>query len=122
MINWNNYPNFSANELRCKETGEIAMDVDFMDRLQALRTEFGKRMPITSGYRSAKHSVERNKAKPGTHTQGKAVDVAVMGEDALELVRLALSYGFTGIGISQKAGGARFVHLDTAPRKAIWSY
>lgn len=93
-----------------------------MDRLQRLRTAFGKRMPITSGFRSTKHSVERRKAKPGAHAQGKAVDVALMGEDALELVRLALSFGFTGIGISQKAGGARFIHIDTLPRKAIWSY
>lgn len=122
MINWQNYPNFSPDELRCKETGELAMDADFMDRLQSLRTEFGKPMAITSGFRSAKHSAERKKAKPGAHAQGKAVDVAVMGEDALELVRLALSFGFTGIGVSQKAGGARYIHLDTAPRKAIWSY
>lgn len=121
-MNWHNYPNFSPDEFRCKETGELAMDTDFMHRLQALRTEFGKPMTITSGFRSAKHSAERKKAKPGAHAQGKAVDVAIMGEDALELVRLALSFGFTGIGVSQKAGGTRFIHLDTAPRKAIWSY
>lgn len=121
-MDWKNYPNFSPKELRCKETGELAMDQAFMERLQALRTELGKPMLITSGFRSAKHSAERRKAKPGAHAQGKAVDIAVMGEEALELVRLALSFGFTGIGISQKAGGARFVHLDTLPRKAIWSY
>lgn len=121
-MDWKNYPNFSPDELRCKETGELNMDRDFMDRLQRLRTAFGKRMPITSGFRSQKHSVERRKVLPGSHTQGKAVDIAIVGEDALELVRLALGFGFTGIGISQKAGGARFVHIDTLPRKAIWSY
>ncbi len=121
-MNWKNYPNFSPDELRCKETGELAMDEDFMDRLQALRTEFGKPMTITSGFRSAKHSAERRKAKPGAHAQGKAVDIALMGEDAYELVNLAVRFGFTGIGVSQKAGGARYIHLDTAPRRAIWSY
>lgn len=99
----------------------------FMDRLQALRTEFGKPMIIASGYRGRNHPDEINKPRPGTHSLGCAVDVRIRGEDALTLVALAVKHGFTGVGISQK-GNLRFIHLDDAPsqpwrpRPHIWSY
>ena len=122
MIDWSKYPNFTEAEFRCKETGEINMDEDFLARLQTLRTEFGKPMVITSGYRSPRHSIERRKAAPGPHTTGKACDVALGGAAAYELISIALRLGFTGIGVSQKAGGPRFIHLDTMTRTAFWSY
>ena len=121
-INWDKYPNFSEAEFRCRETGENEMQAEFMDKLQALRVRYGKPMRITSGYRSPRHSIEARKAEPGTHAQGIACDIGVKGADALLLVKLALDMGFTGIGVSQKSGGARFIHLDIAPRIAIWSY
>lgn len=122
MIDWSKYPNFTEAEFRCKETGEINMDEDFIARLQTLRTEFGKPMVITSGYRSPRHSIERRKDEPGPHSTGKACDVALGGSAAYELISIALRLGFTGIGVSQKAGGARFIHLDLMPRTAFWSY
>lgn len=122
MIDWNRYPNFSKSEFDCKETGENEMQAEFMGKLQALRVRYGKPMRITSGYRSARHSIEARKAEPGTHAQGIACDIGVHGADALLLVKLALDMGFTGIGVSQKSGGSRFIHLDIAPRIAIWSY
>lgn len=121
-IDWSQYPNFTEAEFRCKETGEINMCEDFLARLQTLRDEFGKPMRITSGYRSPRHSVERKKEKPGPHSTGKAADIAVQGADAHTLVALAMRLGFNGIGVSQKAGGARFIHIDTLPRRAMWSY
>jgi zinc D-Ala-D-Ala carboxypeptidase len=121
-MNWRDYPNFSKSEFDCKETGENGMTPDFMAMLQKLRTRYGKPMIITSGYRSPRHSIERRKAQPGTHAQGIACDIGVSGADAQMIVMLALELGFTGIGVSQKNGSPRFIHLDTAPRRAIWSY
>lgn len=121
-MDWTKYPNFTKSEFDCKQTGENRMSVEFMDKLQALRIKFGKPMVITSGYRSPRHSIEAAKSQPGTHAQGIACDVGVQGMDAYLLIELAMDLGFTGIGVSQKAGGARFVHLDIAPRIAIWSY
>jgi hypothetical protein len=63
----------------------------------------------------------------GPHTTGRAIDIGVSHGRALELVRMALTSGFTGIGINQK-GNARFIHLDDIPdgegqpRPTIWSY
>ena len=121
-MDWSKYPNFSKSEFDCKETGENRMNAEFMDKLQALRIRYGKPMIITSGYRSPRHSIEAKKQQPGTHAQGIACDVAVHGADAYELIELAMNLGFTGIGVSQKSGGPRFVHLDIAPRTAVWSY
>lgn len=125
-MNWSDYPNFSEEEFRCKHTSKSAMHPDFMARLQRLRTAYGKPMKITSGYRDAKHPIESAKAKPGAHASGRACDVAIRGAEAVELLKLALEHGFTGIGVQQKGEG-RFIHLDdiedgSQPRPMIWSY
>lgn len=100
------------------------MDEAFMDRLVLLRLEYGRPMVVTSAYRCADHPVERRKSTPGVHNQGRAVDIAVFGSDAHDLLRMAMEFGFQGIGVNQKGDG-RFVHMDMAediPRPAVWSY
>jgi zinc D-Ala-D-Ala carboxypeptidase len=124
-MNWTDYPNFSEAEFRCKHSGKVSMSPVFMRRLQHLRDVYGKPMLITSGFRDATHPIEAKKAKPGPHNTGQAADVAVQGEDARRLIQLAITLGFTGIGVQQKGGG-RFIHLDDLgqgwPRPTIWSY
>lgn len=128
MINWNRYPNFSVNEFRCSHTGKDGMQPEFMDRLQKLRTAFGRPMFISSGYRHETHPIEARKATPGAHTFGRAADIAIEGGDARELVGLAIAHGFTGIGVNQKGASGRFIHLDDLeqapgrPRPWLWSY
>lgn len=124
MINWNDYPNFSKSEFDCSHTGENDMKPAFMEKLQALRTLYKKPITINSGYRSIDHPLEAKKAIKGTHTKGIAADVSCDGQDAYEIVHLAMNLGFTGIGVAQK-GNMRFIHLDTwggGPRPNIWSY
>ena len=121
------YPNFTEAEFQCKHTGQCHMDPDFMERLQALREAYGKPMKVNSGYRHPTHPIEARKANPGAHTYGRAVDIAVRGSDAYNLLALAMDFGFTGIGVHQK-GNTRFLHLDDIsgvkgfPRPSIWSY
>lgn len=123
MIDWGEYEHFTKKEFDCKETGENGMKQAFLDRLQALRHEYNKPMIITSGYRSPNHSLEARKSSPGPHTTGMAADIRVgPGEDVHTLLELAFRYGFTGIGVSQREGRPRFVHLDTVNRKAVWGY
>lgn len=128
MSEWR-WKNFTREELQCKQTFECEMVPSFMDRLQALRIEYGKPMVVSSGYRSPRHSIERNKKRPGSHAMGCAVDIAVSGADALRLIELAIMKGFTGIGVKQTGPHSqRFIHLDDAapqiwrPRPHIWSY
>lgn len=122
-INWDDYQNFSKSEFDCQETGENRMKPGFMDKLQELRNLYGKPIIITSGYRSPKHSIEASKDKPGPHSTGLACDIAVgPGEDVHELLDLAFTLRFAGIGVSQRNARPRFVHLDLCERKAVWSY
>lgn len=123
-MNWDDYPNFSKEEFDCKETGENEMQPEFMERLQRVRTRYGKPMRVNSGYRSPQHSIEVRKSKPGTHTKGRAVDIGSNGQEAYQIAKIAFEEGFTGIGIAQK-GNLRFVHLDDledGPRPNMWSY
>ncbi len=125
------WPNFSYAELRCRcgkcDSDGTEMNVAFMNQVQRLRELYGKPLTITSPYRCPQHPVEARKATPGAHTLGCAVDIACSGAQAVEILRLAMTLPFTGIGIDQKGGG-RFIHLDMAPaaagrpRPTIWSY
>lgn len=123
MPNWQDYPNFTAAEFRCKHTGRDGMDKEFMGRLQALRTAYGRPMVINSGYRHHTHPVEAAKGhRNGEHVQGRCADVhATSSGDRFRLVRLALEHGFTRIGIA-----ATFVHIGLGtgdlPEQVIWLY
>ena len=125
-MNWYKYPNFTEDEFKCSHTGVCKMDKQFMDKLQALRTEAGFPFIITSGYRDPSHPVEAKKNKPGEHTLGKAADIGISGQNADKLVELSFKHGFTRRGINQK-GSSRFIHLGTATPEdgfpqTIWSY
>ena len=111
-LNWDKYPNFTEQEFDCKHTGLNFMQPDFMQKLQSLRTEYGKPMKITSGYRDATHPQEIKKAAPGQHSQGLAADIACTATEAHQIVKLAMKHGFTGVGVSQRNGIPRFIHLD----------
>ena len=123
-MDWSKTPNFKREEFRYSHCGKDGMQQEFMDKLQTLRTAYGKPMKVTSGYRCAGHPIEAAKAKPGAHASGCAVDIGVQGAEAHRLLAMALNAGFSGIGVQQKGSG-RFIHLDTLTgptRPTVWSY
>lgn len=125
VIDWNKYPNFKAAEFKCSHCGAEGITEELVARLQALRTEYGKPLAVTSGYRCPQHPEEAKKSVPGAHALGAAADLGVQGADAYSVLRLAFKHGFTGIGVQQKGSGS-FIHLDVAanqlPRPTVWSY
>lgn len=131
MIDWSNM-NFTQDEFTCRcGCNTFNMDHDFLQTLQDVRTSYGRAMNVSSGYRCAAHPVEARKiergGKPGAHYSGKAVDILVAGEAALELLRVALAHpNVKGIGVNQKgAHSSRFIHIDTLTepnRPTVWSY
>lgn len=118
--------NFSRSEFACPCCGESKMNPEFMNRLQALRSEFGRRFrPVEGGgYRCAKY----NGSETGAHVEGRAIDPDIPREHYHEFIGLAYKHGFTGIGLKQKDG--RFqLHVDDAdeipgvrPRPWVWTY
>jgi len=126
MINWKDYKNFTKAEFDCKHTGENKMRPEFMERLQQIRTAYGKPLVITSGYRAPSHPVEARKARAGEHTYGVACDIAISGTDALDLMVIAYGHGIRRIGVKQNGTG-RFLHLGMGDQylnfpPTIWSY
>jgi zinc D-Ala-D-Ala carboxypeptidase len=123
-MDWTRYPNFKASEFNCSHCGKNEMKPEFMEKLQSLRTSYGKPMRITSGYRCKDHPIEAKKAAPGAHASGCAADIGVEGADAHRLLKFAMILGFNGIGVQQKGTG-RFIHLDaltSGVRPTVWSY
>lgn len=125
MIDWGKYPNFKAAEFKCSHCGADGVKEELIAKLQAMRTEYGKPMRITSGYRCPQHPIEAKKSSTGAHALGLAVDVGVEGAEAYAILSLGFKHGFTGIGVQQKGSG-RFIHLDIRngelPTPALWSY
>ncbi len=98
------------------------MDEKFMQKLQQLRDKLGP-LPISSGVRCEKHNHDSGGYPKSAHLQSKGADIKIFGPRALALVEEARRIGFSGVGISQKGDhSTRFIHLDTMPRQALWSY
>lgn len=93
-----------------------------MDTLQAIRTVYGQPMKVTSAYRCPEYNA-RLKGGP-EHPKGMAVDIEVGNPDAMELIVIALAHGVRRIGVAQKAGKPRFLHIGGSKELpvAIWSY
>mgnify|MGYP003128401199 CR=1 FL=1 len=77
------FENFSAGEFTCQHCGSEGIELDFVQKIQNLRSIYGRGMTISSGYRCPEHPIEARKAEPGAHASGRAVDIAVAGADAL---------------------------------------
>lgn len=115
------YKNFKREEFACSHTGLDGMQREFLDKLQCLRSEWGRPIYITSGYRHESHPIEARKPIVGWHNKGLACDISIGGGDALKFIVMAVAYGFNGVGVHQK-GGARFIHLDLREAPALWTY
>ena len=119
--------NFSVNEMACRcGCGTSEMEPEFMRMLQELRDQMQGPLRVSSGRRCDHHNdavtTAKNK-KNGVHTLGQASDILISGERAMLLFEKARQIGFSGIRLSQRGPHQdRFVHLDTKPRKALWSY
>lgn len=115
------WPNFSLSELACRCSGRFCEgtywhDPDFLDALQALRTEIGKPLIITSGHRCPQWNAAIGGAPLSRHKR-MAVDISLVGHDRFMLRDLGTKYGFTGQGLART-----FIHLDRRKRPATWYY
>ncbi|WP_119169062.1 D-Ala-D-Ala carboxypeptidase family metallohydrolase [Algihabitans albus] len=126
VTDWSRYPNFTESEFVCSHTGRCEMQSELLDKLQALRSQLGQPLVVSSGYRDPSHPVEGRKVSPGAHAYGYAVDLRCNGQLAYLVLAFAAGIGFERIGVAQKgARGSRFIHLDTwpdGPAPAVWSY
>ena len=102
--------NFTLGEFACKDgNDEVLVDLSLVDILQRARAELGRRITITSGYRTQKYNGKIGGAKNSYHIKGQAVDIKVEG---LTPWQVALYFEHCS-----KAGGIgmydSWVHVDT---------
>jgi hypothetical protein len=123
MIMGNLTKNFSSSEFECPcGCGESKMNSKFMTRLQTFRTVMD--MPVSivkgGGYLCKDYAT----SKLELHTTGRVAMPKIKSSQLFKAVNVAMSIGFTGIGIKNKNGSIQ-LHLDDAEgvdRPSIWTY
>jgi len=129
-VEWK-YKFFSREEVECRCGCGGVPKKELMNKLETLREYVKFPLIVSSGCRCPDYNKKvSTTGDSGPHVLGLAVDIKIHGARAFELVSLARSFGFTGIGISQKGEmEKRFIHLDCVPvgddkipRPTIWSY
>jgi hypothetical protein len=120
---WQDFPkdkwrwsSFSPREMASKREGELMINEEALDKLQALRNRLGRPVIITSAYRSKAHNAAVGGAQESMHMQGKAFDVRMDNHDPAEFEAAAREVGFTGFGYYPKQG---FMHIDIG-RSRTW--
>lgn len=108
------WPSFSPREMASKREGELMIDADAMDKLQALRDKLGVPLVVVSAYRSPAHNAAVGGARNSYHMQAKAFDIAMTNHDPWVFEAAAREVGFTGFGFYRKNG---FMHIDTGPAR-----
>lgn len=131
MTSWSDIRYFARGEFDCNcGCGRNDMQLDFVAKLDDLRTRLGVPLRVTSGYRCPLYNnVVSTTGENGPHTTGRAVDVQLAGANVHRLVMQASLGGwFSGIGLHQRGPHSkRFIHLDDLeapahPRPRIWTY
>ena len=110
---------FKDNEITCNCGCGLMPDKRTMERLYALRLIYNKPVVITSGARCANYNKKIGGSEASQHVQGKGFDLAIPPADEWEVVRIAQSVGFKGIGLNNN----RFIHVDDRTGKPeMWTY
>ena len=80
---------------------------DFLDRLDRLRSRYGRPLRVLSAYRSPSHNALVGGAPLSRHKEADACDLSIVGEDKAVIDRLAHEVGFRGFGYYNT-----FIHVD----------
>lgn len=113
---------FRSGEFKCKcrqdRCDAPPMKAAFMEKLEALRVDWGIALVPTSGSRCEYWNRKVGGSPKSQHLDGNAVDFYFAHEsDVVAFVELAEKHGFSGIG-----AGTHRVHLDDRKGYARWTY
>ena len=108
------WKNFSPTEIACRGTGQLKLNPEALDKLQALRDRLGKPLIVRSAYRSPEHNRAVGGAKASKHMDGTAFDIAMANHDPAAFEAAAREMGFLGFGFYPRSG---FMHIDLGPAR-----
>lgn len=109
--------NFKLREFQSPDTGEVKLDAGLVAKLQQLRDQVGKRVIVTSGYRTPEHNAAVGGHPNSYHKQGLAADIVVSGMTSAQIAAVARDVGFTGIGVYPTSGHC---HVDVRPGPRVF--
>jgi uncharacterized protein YcbK (DUF882 family) len=118
--------NFSLEEFKCKDGGDIPNSalsniVELARNLEILRSSINKPIAITSGYRSPKYNAKIGGVKNSQHVKGTASDIQIKGMTPKEVALVIEGLIESG---KMKQGGIgvypNFTHYDIRGVKARW--
>ena len=114
---------FKDKELFCKCGCKALPGWDAVEALYVLRIMYGRKIDIRSAARCRTHNREVGGKDNSRHItddirQGNAFDISVPPVDEVEVIRLAIAAGFTGIGVKNND----FIHIDRRSKPAFWTY
>ena len=120
-------PNFNLDEFKSKDGSSFPSEIvnsltTLAEQLQVLRTELGRSITITSGYRSPAHNLRIGGAKDSFHVRGMAADIQVSGltpKQVFDTIEKLIKEG------KMKEGGLglynSWVHYDFRGRRIRWN-
>lgn len=112
------WPNFTPERIACRHCGELLIDPEALDRLQAARwVPSGGPLVIWSAYRCPIHNALVGGAPRSMHKYGRAFDVRTSVAQRDDHERRAIAAGFTGFGYYRN-----FLHIDTGRRRSWGSW
>ncbi|MEW6080889.1 MAG: D-Ala-D-Ala carboxypeptidase family metallohydrolase [Bacillota bacterium] len=116
-LNYRLTQNFDAREFSCPHCSRVMLSKGFEDlvlRLQALRSDLGRPVIITSSYRCPEYNgTLPGAAKNSLHMKGMAADIRVPGMSIKELTRRAMPF-FENGGIGVYQG---HLHVDVGSKR-----
>ena len=113
--------NFSKHEFSCPCCGVSEVNMDFVAKLQSVRTRLDSPLRLNSTYRCFSHNRDVGGVDDSAHRKGLAADVSVANSsDRMRYLSVFLEE-FKRIGIADD-----FIHVDLDDSKAgqnvIWLY
>ena len=112
---------FSENEFNSIGCSLSDLNPVSLQRLDAMRSHYGKPIHLTSAYRSRQSELDKGRSGTSAHCTGHAFDIkCTNSRDRYLLILSALTCGFSRIGI-----GRNFIHVDDSPdhtEKVVWHY
>lgn len=115
-------PHFRRSELACRCRRESCdakeMDSSHMQKLEAIRVDWGRPLIVTSGSRCEWWNKRIGGAEHSQHLLGLATDFHFASEEeAQAFAALADEHDFGGIGT-----GIHLVHIDSRADRHRWTY
>ena len=95
-------------------TGQLLINAQALDTLQALRDRIGKPLIVRSAYRSPEHNRAVGGATRSKHLDGTAFDIAMTNHNPVAFEAAAREVWFLGFGFYPRSG---FIHVDLGPAR-----